>query len=102
MPFLVPIFDKQTTDLQNYLYRQAQYQGISVDAPKPAYRWAYRPEMQYSLYDLMIDEIRLESSIDGTQMEMDYELGTNSTDPLALLSSDPTLGWLTGPNRRLR
>ena len=31
--------------------------GQSFEKPAPIYQWVYRPEFQYSLYDLSIDKI---------------------------------------------
>ncbi|MCP5209164.1 MAG: hypothetical protein H7A01_18395 [Hahellaceae bacterium] len=59
VPFMVPVFDEKTTEAQRQTYRQLKEEnpGQSFEKPAPIYQWVYRPEFQYSLYDLSIDKI---------------------------------------------
>ncbi|HHJ18895.1 MAG TPA: alpha/beta fold hydrolase, partial [Gammaproteobacteria bacterium] len=65
--------------------------GQQYDKPEPIYRWAYRPEFQFSNYQLTMKELRAENyAADGTQ--------EGSTDILnvetPVLSSDNLLSLL--------
>jgi len=57
VPFMVPVFDEETTEIQRQAYNEALDNNPYVVKPKPVYEWCYRPEMQYSMYDLEIDAI---------------------------------------------
>ena len=77
VPFLVPLFDEEATELQT----QAYYQLMRIDpeqydeAPDPIYRWVYRPEMQFTSYDLTVNEIRKSQDLDDSgEIESDETL----------------------------
>ncbi|MCG8012476.1 MAG: hypothetical protein JAY64_12360 [Candidatus Thiodiazotropha weberae] len=64
VPVKVPVFDEDSTLLQLQAYRQAKeafdegQSPIEPDEPEPIYRYAYRPEFQFSVYDLTMREVR--------------------------------------------
>ncbi len=67
VPFLVPVFDEEATEIRRQAYREALAGNPGAIKPEPFYRWCYRPEMQYSLYDLEISAINRQ--IDETTSE---------------------------------
>jgi hypothetical protein len=67
VPFLVPVFDEEATEIRRQAYREALADNPGAIKPEPFYRWCYRPEMQYSLYDLDISAINRQ--IDETTSE---------------------------------
>jgi len=72
-PVLVPIFNEQATvEAQNAL-RDARAEGVAnlPDEAEPVYHWVYRPEMQFSVYDLTVRDIKLEG---GTDNAFDFSI----------------------------
>jgi RHS repeat-associated protein len=73
VPVQVPVFDETATDLRRLVYNQlraAHHAGQGVDLPnrpEPVYRWVYRPELQFSIYDLDLREVRRETLEGETQ-----------------------------------
>ncbi|WP_157619272.1 hypothetical protein [Psychromonas aquimarina] len=59
VPFKVPVWDEDSSNLQVKAYQQAKESDNSLSKPKPFYQWLYRSEMQFSLYDLNMQEIRV-------------------------------------------
>ncbi len=59
VPFLVPVYDEESSELQMQAYRLMKETDPNIynTPPEPLYRWVYRPEMQFTSYDLKIDEI---------------------------------------------
>ncbi|WP_133126626.1 Ig-like domain-containing protein [Shewanella sp. 10N.286.52.B9] len=59
VPFLVPVLDEAVTLEQEYLYKKLVADGLDdgIEKPEPLYRWVYRPELQFSTYDLKVDDI---------------------------------------------
>jgi len=59
VPFKVPVLDEAVTLEQAYIYNKLVEDGLAdgIDKPKPLYRWVYRPELQFSTYDLRVNDI---------------------------------------------
>ncbi len=45
VPFLVPVFDEEATEIRRQAYREALADNPGAIKPEPLYRWCYRPEM---------------------------------------------------------
>ncbi len=61
VPVKVPFYDELASRQQYNAYRYAKEDDIIPDdaeEPDPIYRWHYRPEMQFSVFDLDVDEVR--------------------------------------------
>jgi len=60
VPFKVPIFDEAASLLQEQAYKKAKKDQPDKEftKPKPLYWWAYRPELQFSVYELAVNEIQ--------------------------------------------
>src|SRR5690606_24408780 len=52
VPFMVPIYNETRTRQENLAYNQAINKSLDAERPEPSYVWAYRPEMQFSVFDL--------------------------------------------------
>ncbi|MCJ8274223.1 MAG: hypothetical protein MJK04_33105, partial [Psychrosphaera sp.] len=59
VPIKVPLLDETLSWKQFRAYQKLKAAGEADDIPKPKpiYKWYYRPEMQFSMYDLEIDNI---------------------------------------------
>lgn len=64
VPFLVPVLDETLTLEQAWLYKKQQKEGTNngLDKPEPVYHWVYRPELQFSTYQLKADKILRETN----------------------------------------
>jgi hypothetical protein len=83
-PFMVPVFDENAT-LDRQLARRA---AIAAGQPDPgpvqtAYQWVYRPEMQFSLFDL-----EKMAFVDDQKKEHDLLNPAAGNDPLSFDSLD--------------
>jgi hypothetical protein len=60
VPVQVPLHDEEASELARQAYRKAikQFPEQTFKAPQPLYAWKYRPEMQFSLYELNVSAIR--------------------------------------------
>ena len=60
VPFKVPVFDETASLLQEQAYKKAKKEQPTrtFTEPKPIYWWAYRPELQFSVYELAVSEIQ--------------------------------------------
>jgi hypothetical protein len=73
VPFKTPIYDEEGSLLQQQAYRTAKAAFEAGDIatepkkPEPFYQWAYRPEFQFSVYDLAMEEIRRTDENGNTQ-----------------------------------
>src|SRR5690554_1661947 len=89
VPFLVPVFDEENTETQRQIYRQLKRDNpeVSYQKPKPVYRWQYRPEFQYSIYGLNIQELTLhtEDKSEGTDLLNSQTPVISSSDDLIAL-----------------
>ncbi|WP_444914063.1 hypothetical protein [Microbulbifer sp. TRSA007] len=61
VPFLVPLLDEDSTIRQYNEYRKLKrdenVDNSTLYEQEPIYQWFYRPEMQFSLYDLEMENI---------------------------------------------
>ncbi|WP_156312633.1 hypothetical protein, partial [Marinagarivorans algicola] len=100
VPFKVQVWDESATVAGQLAYNQAKVQGLASPAslikPKPVYQWLYRPELQYSLYQLDINAIEREQ--DGIVQELQDSAAPmiNSTDDLLRVLYD-----LQGSNKKM-
>jgi hypothetical protein len=75
VPFKTPVYDEDSSLLQQQAYREAKAAFEAGDIttepkkPEPFYQWAYRPEFQFSVYDLAMEEIR-RTDADGTAQDI--------------------------------
>ncbi|WP_289532707.1 LamG-like jellyroll fold domain-containing protein [Pseudomonas sp. SO81] len=60
VPVMVPLHDEEASELARQAYRKAVKENPELDLkkPEPMYAWQYRPELQFSLYELSVKEIR--------------------------------------------
>ena len=64
VPFRVPIYDKEFSEAQ-----RAAFLEQDLEDPGPVYRWPYRPEMQFTVHDLQVEDVyRVEE--DGTEVSV--------------------------------
>ncbi|MCU7843295.1 MAG: hypothetical protein KZQ93_05595 [Candidatus Thiodiazotropha sp. (ex Monitilora ramsayi)] len=66
VPIKVPVYNELATlDAQNAL-AQARRDGVEglPESVDPVYHWVYRPEMQFSVYDFKVNQIRQEIAAD--------------------------------------
>lgn len=75
VPVQVPFYDEVASRAQYKSYRYGKEDGIiaeDAEPPEPLYRWYYRPEMQFSVYELAVEELRVaREQEDGTQDILD-------------------------------
>jgi hypothetical protein len=110
VPFKVPVYDKAYSEAQ-----RAAFLEQDLEDPGPVYRWPYRPEMQFTVHELQVEDVyRVEE--DGTQVSViaddvpSFFAGTTLSagisygiwgpldDPLAPLS--PTIDDVDGDGER--
>jgi len=78
VPVKVPLYDEATTQrLRNI----AVAEGRPISEVEPIYRWAYRPEMQFSVFDLAMRKIN-RTDADGNVVDI-YPAGTD-TNPATI------------------
>jgi hypothetical protein len=60
VPVQVPLHDEQASEIARQAYRKAdkEHPELNLKKPEPMYSWQYRPEMQFSLYELNVKEVR--------------------------------------------
>ncbi|MCP4545422.1 MAG: hypothetical protein GY835_03010, partial [bacterium] len=101
-PFMVPLFDEAATLAGAKAKADAlRADWLPGDEPpvleeiEKIYRWVFRPEMQFSLYDFAIDEFDLLTTWDSSREEQEtsvsflYDLFQDpARDPLAPLGVD--------------
>lgn len=60
VPVKVALHDEEASELARQAYRKAtnQFPEQTFKAPQPIYSWQYRPEMQFSLYELNVNQVR--------------------------------------------
>ena len=78
VPFKVPLYDEQYSQIQQDVYSDLKEQGkaTSADKPDPLYRWYYRPELQFSQYNfdaksLIVNQIDDEGEESITEIEIE-------------------------------
>lgn len=57
VPVKVSVFDEKGTQQRLESWEIAQQTNPALEKPEPYYRWLYRPEYQFSVYDLELDQI---------------------------------------------
>ena len=72
VPFMVPLFDEDETNLSVKAWRVAKQTNTNLDKPDPVYQWVYRPEFQFSVYSLMMNEVRRETFDEETTDILDF------------------------------
>ncbi len=60
VPVRVPLHDEEVSELARQAYRKAVRENpkLNLKTPEPIYEWSYRPELQFSLYELNMKEVR--------------------------------------------
>lgn len=60
VPVQVPLHDEQASEIARQAYRKAdkEHPELNLKKPEPMYSWQYRPEMQFSLYELNVEQVR--------------------------------------------
>ncbi|PAU65359.1 LamG domain-containing protein, partial [Pseudomonas indica] len=60
VPVKVPLHDEEASELSRQAYRKAEKDNpdLELKKPEPLYAWQYRPELQFSLYELNVKEVR--------------------------------------------
>ncbi len=100
VPFKVQVWDESATVAAQLAYNQAKVQGLASPAslikPKPVYQWLYRPELQYSLYQLDINAIEREQNGITTDIQNETTPVIGSTDDLLRVLYD-----LQGSNKKM-
>ncbi|WP_144395382.1 D-Ala-D-Ala carboxypeptidase family metallohydrolase [Pleionea sediminis] len=94
VPIKAPIMDEAMTIEQwrayrDYVRNNPEGQNnpqTRIEKPEPIYRWFYRPELQFSLFGLRVNEIlRVNYNEDGSEQTLDI---LNSLAPSILPSDD--------------
>ena len=115
VPFMVAKFDKEITRARAVSraeeLRQAWLTGSSVDVLDRLdryYWWVYSPEMQFSLYDLDVNDVKLDTRVGSTGRAetaavVDYDLSSGMTSPLDRIGESSAgadgLTWSAGYER---
>lgn len=60
VPVKVPVNDEEASELSRQAYRKVRDANPKLDLkkPEPIYQWVSRPELQFSLYELNLTEVR--------------------------------------------
>lgn len=93
-PFKTPVLNELASreQLAAYYRYLAEHPGSSLPKPDPIYQWVYRPEMQFTLYDLEVDHLKLETTPEaGTQLDIGYSLSTSPYDLLETFQGEKAL-----------
>ncbi|SIP86939.1 hypothetical protein SAMN05878282_1014 [Aquipseudomonas alcaligenes] len=66
VPVMVPLHDEEASELARQAYRKADKENpqLNLKKPEPMYSWQYRSELQFSMYELNVEQIRREY-VDG-------------------------------------
>ena len=112
VPVLVPVFDEKEYLTALRAWRTAREGGATeLQKPKPTYRWRYRPEMQFSVYELEVKRIlqkneeRIEDILNKRRpmiragdefVDIAYQLVANEHAPLATFNERRDLVFSLG------
>jgi hypothetical protein len=80
VPFKVPLYDEASTQLAERVRSGVIQNGAdptTIPEVEPAYQWVYRPEMQFSVFDLKQVKYIDQDDTDGDNI---YELTTGDSD----------------------
>lgn len=83
VPVQVPIHDEEASELARQAYRKADRENpqLNLKKPEPMYEWKYRPEMQFSLYELNVEAIRkIDAQNNATDILGDSKPQINASD----------------------
>jgi len=70
VPILVPVLDEATTrERKNQLIYARQDELTEEEDVEAVYKWVYRPEMHFSVFDLKINEFNITDADDNTRTE---------------------------------
>ena len=72
VPFKVPVYNEDDSLESQQVYRefvkaQGEDADITTPKPEPIYEWLYRPEFQFSIYDLTQQQIRRQITADDVE-----------------------------------
>jgi RHS repeat-associated protein len=89
VPFMVPILDETATRELRNKARYAKEDGLSdTSKADPIYHWPYRPEMQFSVFQFLVNELNVKTEFDPilqratTKVDLDYQLNDARLPPL--------------------
>jgi len=83
VPFKVPLFDEQYTQIQQDLYDDALEDNPdnNIKEPEPLYRWYYRPELQFSQYDFDAKSLIVkQTDSEGNETETSIDISKDGSD----------------------
>jgi len=83
VPVRVPLHDEEASELARQAYRKADRENpqLNLKKPEPMYEWKYRPEMQFSLYELNVEAIRkIDTQNNATDILGDNKPQINASD----------------------
>lgn len=105
VPIKVPIFNEEATLAQKMVLNKAMAEGIeTAGEAEPIYHWIYRPEMQFSLFDLQVTENeRIETNEGGTSScpNAAPQITSSNSFLYTLLQDDLPMLEQFGPEREL-
>jgi len=113
VPVKVPLYDEDNSLLQEQAYQLAKLNNPNIDLTKPEaiYQFVYRPEFQFSVFDLKLQQVQrkkgeaTENLLTSTQptissgddmVNLLYNLYSNENDPLDLFSGERELVFAFG------
>lgn len=94
VPLLTPVYDENTTNLSIQAWNSARQVNTDLKRPEPVYQWVYRPEYQFSVYDLQVKAITREDVLGQTEdiLQLSQPVISSSDEAVQLLYD------LTGPS----
>ncbi|MDG9925147.1 MULTISPECIES: hypothetical protein [unclassified Pseudomonas] len=65
VPVMVPLHDEEASELARQAWSKAKKENPEREykKPEPLYSWVYRPELQFSLYDLNVNSLRRDTYV---------------------------------------
>lgn len=93
VPFMVPLYDENETNLFKQAYQKAldaNPNNTDLEKPEPFYQWVYRPEFQFSVYDLKIDSIR-RGALDAEDSDLDTVLSLSPEEDAPVVTNNDEL-----------
>ena len=89
VPFMVPILNEVATREERNKALYAYQDGIGgTGKPDAIYHWLYRPEMQFSVFEFLIEELNVKTEYDfefgqtTTKVDLEYQLDESRFSPL--------------------
>jgi hypothetical protein len=108
VPIQVPLFDEEATNVRKEAYKAALEAGAAnLTQPEPAYQWFYRPEMQFSVFDLDKESMQINVTDSNNELynilEEELPVLSSTTDQLdffySLVADDLPVLETFGPGR---